>query len=320
LPIAFGPVRSRRLGWSLGINNVPPKACSYSCIYCQVGATDHASSGRAAYFSPHEIVAAVQARMAECAAAGQAVDYATFVPDGEPTLDIGLGSAIRGLAALGLRVAVISNGSLLWREDVRHDLEAATWVSLKVDTVDEPLWRRLNRPIRNLRMTTVLEGMRRFAAVYPGQLMTETMLVAGVNDDIASVGRTAQFVRELRPAVAYLATPTRPPAEPWVRAPSSSVLLRSAETFRRCGLRTELLIDDVEDGGFGVVGDPTEGLLGIVAVHPMSETAVSDYLARAGADWSVAQALLDEGRIVSVRNAGRTYLRASRSRQRGGGA
>ena len=83
LPIAFGPVRSRRLGWSLGINNVPPKTCTYSCVYCQVGATDRARLEREAYFEPDAVVTAVRERLAACQATGQPVDYATFVPDGD---------------------------------------------------------------------------------------------------------------------------------------------------------------------------------------------------------------------------------------------
>jgi hypothetical protein len=106
MPIAFGPVRSRRLGWSLGINNVPPKTCSYSCVYCQVGATDHARLERLCFFPPDEVVAAVRRRVVECTASRQPVDIATFVPDGESTLDVNLGAAIRGVAGLGLRIVV----------------------------------------------------------------------------------------------------------------------------------------------------------------------------------------------------------------------
>jgi wyosine [tRNA(Phe)-imidazoG37] synthetase (radical SAM superfamily) len=311
MPIAFGPVRSRRLGWSLGINNVPPKTCSYSCVYCQVGATDHARLERLCFFPPDEVVAAVRRRVVECTASGQPVDIVTFVPDGEPTLDVNLGAAIRGVAGLGLRVAVLTNGSLLWREDVRRDLAGADWVSVKVDTVDEPTWHRLNRPIGTLRMETVLEGMQRFAADYRGELVTETMLIAGLNDAEATVGGTASFVRSLQPARAYVAIPTRPPAEAWVRAPPSRLVLRAAEVFRRAGLATSLLIDDVE-AGFAVAPDPAAGLLGIVAVHPMSESDARDYLARAGADWSVAERLIASGRVVSVRHGERTFLRARR--------
>jgi hypothetical protein len=100
LPIAFGPVRSRRVGWSLGINNVPPKTCTYSCVCCQVGATDRSRLEREAFLAPDVIVDAVAVRLAECRATSLPVDYATFVPDGEPTLDRNLGLAIRGVRAL----------------------------------------------------------------------------------------------------------------------------------------------------------------------------------------------------------------------------
>ena len=313
LPIAFGPVRSRRLGWSLGINNLPPKTCTYSCVYCQVGATDRARLEREAFFAPDEVVAAVRDRLTECRAAGQSIDYATFVPDGEPTLDSHLGEAIHGVASLGLPVAVLSNGSLLWRDDVRHDLAPADWVSIKVDTVDEATWRRLNRPIGDLRLETVLDGLRRFAAEYRGELVTETMLVAGLNDDEAALRRTAAFVSSLEPLRAYVAIPTRPPAEPWVRAPSPDAARRVADVFRAAEIPTSCLVEEIEAGEqpFAVAGDPAQGLLGIVAVHPMTASAARDYLARSGADWSVAQALLDSGRIVAVRHGRRTYLRGS---------
>ncbi len=314
LPIAFGPVRSRRLGWSLGINNVPPKTCTYSCVYCQVGATDRARLEREAYFDPSAVVAAVRERLSECRATGQPVDYASFVPDGEPTLDRHLGEAIRGVAALGVQVAVLTNGSLLWRDDVRAELAVADWVSIKVDTVDEATWRRLNHPIGTLRLETVLDGMRRFAATYRGELMTETMLVAGLDDDEATLSRTAAFLGALEPLQAYVALPTRPPAVRWVRAPGIDAARRAAELFRAFEIPTSCLTEEIDasTAGFAAVGDPAEGLLGIVAVHPMTESTVRDYLARAGADWSVAQVLLDQGRVVAVRHDGRTYLRTRR--------
>ena len=312
-PIAFGPVRSRRLGWSLGINNVPPKTCSYSCVYCQVGPTDRASLERQAFFEPGSIVAAVRERLGECRAVGQSVDYATFVPDGEPTLDRSLGDAIRGVAALGPPVAVLTNGSLLWHEDVRAALAAADWVSIKVDTIDEAMWRRLDRPVGSLRLETVLEGMRRFGAEYCGELVTETMLVAGLNDDEAALRRTAAFVSALDPMRAYVAIPTRPPAERWVRAPSQAVARRAADIFRAADVPTSCLSEEIDEcqESFAAATDPAHGLLGIVAVHPMTERAARAYLARSGADWSVAQALLDSGRIVAVRHARQTYLRGA---------
>lgn len=311
LPIAFGPIRSRRLGWSLGINNVRPKTCSYSCVYCQVGATNRSRSVRERFFGCDAVVAAVRARLAACRAAGQPVDVVTFVPDGEPTLDRDLGESIRAVAALGARVAVLTNGSLLWRPDVRAALAAADVVSLKVDTVDAATWHRLNRPIGSLRLYAVLDGMCRFASEYTGRLTTETMLVSGINDDPAAAARTAAFIGGLAPARSYVAIPTRPPAEPWVRPAKTGAVRRTCAVFLASGLPATALADaaPAEETPLPTPGDPAAALLGIVAVHPLSEQAARDYLARSGADWSVAEALLRRGILQRVRHRRRIYLR-----------
>ena len=136
MTIAFGPVPSRRLGRSLGINNIPPKSCSYSCLYCQVGTTHGKTVVPQAYYPPTAIRDAVESQLGKARAANEAVDYLTFVPDGEPGLDENLGESIELLRPLGIPIAVISNASLLWREEVRAATGKADWVSVKVDSVD----------------------------------------------------------------------------------------------------------------------------------------------------------------------------------------
>jgi wyosine [tRNA(Phe)-imidazoG37] synthetase (radical SAM superfamily) len=142
--IAFGPVPSRRLGRSLGINNIPPKACTYSCVYCQLGRTDKMWARRRVFFALSEVVEAVAAKVREVQARGEGIDYLTFVPDGEPTLDVHLGPEIRGLRPQGHKIAVISNASLIHQADVRSELARAGWVSLKIDATDERIWRRID--------------------------------------------------------------------------------------------------------------------------------------------------------------------------------
>ena len=209
--ITFGPVPSRRLGRSLGINNIPPKACSYSCIYCQVGPTRKREIEPRPFYAPEEIQRAVEARLKEARNAGEEIDYLTFVPDGEPTLDTGLGEAIGLLRPLGIRIAVISNGSLIWRREVREILKQADWVSLKVDSVDETIWRRVNRPHVDLELDAILAGMLEFEREFKGILTNETMLVGGVNVDDGVVSEVAEFLHKLRPEKAYLSIPIRPP-------------------------------------------------------------------------------------------------------------
>ena len=173
--IAFGPVPSRRLGRSLGINNIPPKVCTYSCVYCQVGKTSEMRMERCPFYDPQEVFRHVEEKIDEAQKRGESIDYLTFVADGEPTLDANLGQEIELLKPLGFKVAVITNGSLIWREDVRSDLSKADWVSLKVDAAHAKLWRRMNRPFRSLKLKAILDSMLEFAMDYRGELVTQTV-------------------------------------------------------------------------------------------------------------------------------------------------
>jgi wyosine [tRNA(Phe)-imidazoG37] synthetase (radical SAM superfamily) len=304
--IAFGPVPSRRLGRSLGINNIPPKNCSYSCIYCQVGRTLQMQVERRAFYEPEEIVADVQEKVARTERAQEPVDYVAFVPDGEPTLDVHLGREIDLLKPLGIPIAVITNASLIWRQDVREDLMAADWVSLKVDAADEQTWRQVSRPHGSLQLSSILEGALEFARIYPGTLVTETMLVADINEGSNQIGEVARFLARLQPSTAYLAIPTRPPTEEWVRAPGEAAVNRAYQILSQKVDRVETLTG-YEGDAFAFTGDLEEDLLSITAVHPMREEAVSAFLARAGAGWSVVQRMVAERELVEVEHTGHTY-------------
>ena len=308
--IAFGPVPSRRLGRSLGVNNIPPKTCSYSCVYCQLGRTDRMRSERAAFYRPDEIYQEVLKRVERAEAAGDPIDYLTFVPDGEPTLDAHLGESIDRLRRIGLPIAVISNASLLWRADVRNDLAGADWVSVKVDAADEETWTAVNRPHRSLRFERVQAGVLDFAETFGGRLVSETMLVRGINDRERQIQGIAAFLGRLKPTVAYVAAPTRPPAEPWVELPRMDAMVRAHETFRGRLDRVELLIG-YEGNAFSPSGGGEESLLSITAVHPMREEAVDELLARTGEDWAVVRRMVDDGRLVRIDHEGHTfYVRA----------
>ena len=304
--IAFGPVPSRRLGRSLGINNIPPKVCSYSCVYCQVGRTAEKTVARRVFYNPKEILREVAMKSEAVRAAGDTIDYLTFVPDGEPTLDINLGHEIELLRTLGSKIAVITNASLLWQPDVRQDLMHADWVSLKVDAVQEDAWRTINRPAQDLRLDTVLDGIREFARGYTGELATETMLVSGVNDGEDQLQQVGAFLAQLKPSLAYLALPTRPPAEREVRPPDENIMTRAYEIFSQHLLPVEYLIGD-ETGTFTTTGDGEQDLLSITAVHPMREEAVQELLTEAQADWSMIDQLIAQKKLVKTHYEGKTF-------------
>ncbi|MFO7652330.1 MAG: radical SAM protein [Candidatus Krumholzibacteriia bacterium] len=305
--IAFGPVPSRRLGRSLGINNIPPKLCPYSCVYCQLGRTLKPTSVRQPFWGPGEVLAAVEAKVAASRRAGEPIDYLTFVPDGEPTLDANLGRTIRALRPLDIPIAVITNGALMPHDDVRDDLAEADWVSLKVDAASENVWRRIDRPHGRLRLEPILAGMRAFVDGFAGILATETMLLSDLNDSEAELRATAVLVGELHPAVAYLGVPTRPPTEPWALPAAESTIASAYEIFRERTDQVELLLG-YEGDAFAATGDAREDLLAITAVHPMREAAVRQLIERDGGSWDLVPELIEHQQLVQVDYRGHRYF------------
>jgi wyosine [tRNA(Phe)-imidazoG37] synthetase (radical SAM superfamily) len=314
--IAFGPVPSRRLGQSLGINNVTAKACSYTCVYCQVGKTTEKIIEPRAFFSPTQIHEAVAAQVEKLKARGLAIDYLTFVPDGEPTLDIAFGESIEVLRDLDIPIAVITNGPLLWRSDVRARLARADLVSVKVDTVHEDTWRQINLPHHDLALDIILRGIREFARDFDGTLITDTMLIAGINDDTDTLIGTADFLAEIAPRTAYIAVPTRPTTVKKAHATDEAGMTRAHEIFSTRLPSVELLTGH-EVGEFAYTGDARSDLLAVTAVHPMREVDVRRLLSRDQADWALVEDLLTEGVLKSTLYEGeRYYLRPVRCTRR----
>jgi len=310
--LVFGPVPSRRLGRSLGVNHVPPKTCSYSCVYCQLGRTDNMIIDRRRFYDPEHIVEMVRERVE---AVGDEIDYVTFVPDGEPTLDVNLGSMIESVNDLGVKTAVIGNASLLWMEDVRSDLMEADWVSVKVDAVTEDVWRRVDRPHGGLDHGKVLDGVRAFAGEYGSTLATETMLVEGFND-ADEPSHVAGFLEEIEPDVSYVAIPTRPPAEGWVKPAGEEAVNRAYQVFSGVLDDVEYLIG-YEGNAFASSGDFEEDVLSITAVHPMRMEAVEALLRRDGSEWGEVERLIGEEKLVELEFMGnRFFMRRISSRSR----
>lgn len=297
--LVFGPVPSRRLGRSLGVNNIPPKLCSYCCVYCQLGRTLEVRTERSAFYPPDSIERAVRSRIDEIAASGGALDYVTFVSDGEPTLDTRLGETLALLRPLGVPLAVISNSSLADQPEVREALQLADWVSLKVDAADAAVWRSVDRPHRHLSLPAILAGIRTFAETFRGRLVTESMLVAGCNDAEGHLLDLATFLADIRPQTAYLSVPTRPPAEDWVRPPNEESLARAVAIVESKGLRVECLAG-YEGDDFAHSGDAVADVLATTAVHPMREEALREFLRQADKDWAVVGRLVADGMLRRV--------------------
>jgi len=306
--LAFGPVPSRRLGRSLGINNIPAKTCSYSCIYCQVGKTSKLTTERQYFYKVNDVFREIKNRVHESTLREERIDYVTFVPDGEPTLDLNLGKETAVLKKIAFPIAILTNSSLVWRNDVKSDLLGADYVSLKVDAVSEDFWRRINRPHKSLKLTTILEGITEFAEVFEGTLVSETMLVGGVNYG-NEFEKIAGFLKRLkRLDKAYIATPTRPPTEKWVKPAKEETINTAFQVFsKKLGAgRVEYLVG-YEGNAFASTGDVVEDILSITAVHPMREEAVRKLLIKADVDWQVVEKLLCEKKLVELEYERNTY-------------
>ncbi len=261
------------------------------------------------FYEPTLVRDAVRDRLDAAHQSGERVDYVAFVPDGEPTLDVHLGTTIALVRQLGVPVAVITNGSLLWLPDVRRRLAEADWVSVKVDAADEHLWRRIDRPHPSLAFERVLEGIAAFAREFAGELVTESMIVPGVNDRDEDLEAIAELVRQLEPAHAYLSTPTRPAAESWVHAEADEARLRHWCSVMSRKVPVVELLTGYEGSDFVSTGDMASDLLAITAVHPMREDAVCELLEQSGAPWSLVERLLAEGRLISIPYGGHVFYR-----------
>jgi len=261
---------------------------------------------RETFYKAEEIAQNVKEQVNKVREKGEPIDYLTFVPDGEPTLDANLGREIELLKPLGIKIAVITNGSLIWREDVRQDLQKADWVSLKVDTVSKEIWHRINRPQKSLQLETILDGMLKFANIFQGELTTESMLIQGINDDSEEIERIADFLAELKPDKAYLAIPTRPPAKKMITAASEQAINMAYQIFSKRLSSVEYLIG-YEGNAFAFSGNVEDDLLSITAVHPMREEAVIELLRKADTGWEVVDRLIEDGSLTELEYRGRKF-------------
>lgn len=312
--LVFGPVPSRRLGRSLGINAIPARMCSYACVYCQAGKTTQLTIRRRAFATPDAIARQVGARLAQAQRLGPPPEVITFVPDGEATLERELEAAIVGLRRFGLPIAVLTNASLIDDPQVTDALRAADIVSLKVDAVDEGIWRAVNRPHGSLSLAHQLQAALAFAGAFSGRLLTETLLVKGLNDGADHLQALAGFLALLGPEIAYLSAPIRPPAEPWVRPPLLSQLVQAHQILAARLPRVEYLLGD-EGTDFYAGDDPIHSLLAITCVHPVRRPAALRLLQSTGDSQAALDRLVSSGQLRTVGQGGQTFYLRSVSRQ-----
>jgi wyosine [tRNA(Phe)-imidazoG37] synthetase (radical SAM superfamily) len=269
----FGPLRSRRLGLSLGVDIIPRKTCSLDCVYCEVGLTTRFAIDPA----PYGDVAAIADEIGTALEGRPDIDWITFSGSGEPTLNALLGSMIREIKArMTTPVAVITNGTLLWRPEVRSRLLQADAVLPSLDAVSPEAFRRINRPHPLLDPARVVEGLVEFRRAYAGEIWLEILLAEGLNDDDAEIELLRDAVARIRPDKVHLNTVVRPPAEAWARPVSAARMLAIAARF---GGACEVVSPVPADVARAARGAGEEALLELLARRPMTAAELGESLA-----------------------------------------
>ncbi len=213
----YGPVPSRRLGRSLGIDLVPFKTCTYDCVYCQLGRTTNKTIERKEYVKIEDILAELDVKLG----VSPKPDYISLAGSGEPTLNLQIGDLIEKIKSMTkIPVAIITNGALLWQEEVRDALMGADLVLPSLDAANVPMFRYVNRPHEDITFAKMIGGIDDFIRAFPGSVWLEVFLLAGVTAIPAEVQKFAVLVGKLRPERVQLNTVYRPPAEDFAEAVS----------------------------------------------------------------------------------------------------
>jgi len=255
---------------------------------------------RRGFYKPEEILKSAEKRVKAAKNEGEDIDYLAFVPDGEPTLDINLGKEIELLKSLGIRIAVISNASVVWQKDVQDDLYKADWVSLKIDAISEDIWHKVNRAHKSLQLDKIFQGIVDFSHTFDGKIATETMFIQDINDAPEEIERIAHFIAGLKDVKSYISIPTRPPAEKWVQSATEHAINTAYQLFKEKFIDVEYLIG-YEGNAFAFTGDIEEDLLSIMSVHPMRKEAVDEFLKKANGNWAIVEKLISENRLVGTK-------------------
>ena len=224
----FGPVPSRRLGFSLGVDLTGTKRCSLDCIYCQLGPTRHETVARRPYVSITEIITELKRTLR----GNQRIDFITLSGSGEPTLNSKIGPLIKAIRrTTAIPVAVLTNSTLLAQPRVAQALLAADVVAPSLDAATQAVFRKINRPHKSLKIAQIIKALVEFRRQFTGQLWLEILFVKGVNDSAAEVSHLVRQVKRIKPDKVHLNTVVRPPADVAAKPVSRAFLYRIAKKF-----------------------------------------------------------------------------------------
>ena len=300
--LVYGPVPSRRLGRSLGVDLVPFKTCTYDCVYCQLGRTTRKTVRRQRWVDPADVVAQVRSRL------DSGPDFIALAGSGEPTLHAGIGEVISGIKEItDVPVAVITNGSLLGRPAVRTGLAVADIVLPSLDVPTEELFQRVNRPHESLHLADLVEVLVSFRAGFKGKLWLEVMLLAGVTGSPAEARRLAELATRIAPDRIQLNTAVRPPAESFVAPIDRATLDELAGLFTPCA---EVIADLPAATGDGVAAEAD--VLDLLSRRPCTVSDIATGLAiHHGEALKAVTALVNKGAVNLYTHEDRSFYVAA---------
>ena len=264
----YGPVPSRRLGLSLGVDIVPFKVCTLDCIYCQLGKTSKKTLQRREYVPTEAVLTELSHRLAE----GLEADFITISGSGEPTLNSQLGEIVAGIKNLTeIPVAILTNGTLLYDKDVRADCAKADVVLPSLDAGDEKTFRKINRPHADISIEKMISGLSSFRDEFAGRIWLEVFWVEAVNTDAAAIAKISEAIKRIRPDKIHLNTAVRPTAERNVKRVDSKKLNAIAAQL---GQRCEVVADFTPQRCAEHIVSKAQDVLSVLKRRPCSLTDV----------------------------------------------
>jgi wyosine [tRNA(Phe)-imidazoG37] synthetase (radical SAM superfamily) len=216
----FGPVPSRRLGISLGVDVVPYKVCTLGCVYCECGPSTKYTVERKPYYKAEDIFNELRNFLSE----KPKLDYITFSGGGEPTLNSDIGKIVDYIkdSYPQYKIALLTNGSLLWREDVRNDIKKCDLIVPSLDAVTEDVYKKINKPAEEIKIEDIILGIKKIKEESAADIWLEVFIVPGINDTDEELAALKNIIMDIGPGKVQLNTLDRPGAEEWVKPASES--------------------------------------------------------------------------------------------------
>lgn len=272
----FGPVRSRRLGLSLGVDLLPFKTCSMNCVYCECGPTTSHTAEIMEYFPTHDVITELDAFLAP----GPELDVITIAGSGEPTLHSGLGDIIGFVKTKYPRykIAVLTNGSLFWREEARRAVLGADIIAPSLDAVSAEVFRKINRPVRTLDPSLIIEGLVKLRGEFRGELRLEIFIVPGVNTFPEELALIREAALRIRPDVVQLNTLDRPGTDRSL-APADRATMERVREFMK-----PLDAEIIGAPDYSAKAAPPAGSAAVLATLKRRPSTVEDLAASMGID------------------------------------